>query len=130
MPSPNTLPLFGLTPNIGMITISTANTNRDGTGTIGTVLTAGINGTRVDRIEIIAIGNTTNNIVRLFIDNGSVKKLEKEVLVPLTTPGTTVLTFMSTVSYPNGLVIPSGFFVDASTNNAESYNIIALGADY
>ncbi len=126
----NINPLFTLTPNIGAITISTANTNRDGTGTLGTVLTSGVNGTRIDRVEIIATGNTTNNVIRLFIDNGSTKKLEKEILVPLTTPGTLVLTYLGTVNYPNGLVLPSGYFLDASTNAAESYNIIAFSGDF
>ncbi len=126
----NINPIFTLTPNIGIVTISVANTNRDGTGTFGTIISAGNFGTRIDRIEIAAISSTTNNVIRLFIDNGSTKKLEKEILVPAITPGTLVTVYLGTINYPNGLILPSSWYLDASTNAAESYNIIAFAGDF
>lgn len=130
MASSNINPIFTITPNIGIVTISVANTNRDGTGTFGTIISSGNNGTRIDRVEIAAIGTTTNNVVRLFLDNGSTKKLEKEILVNAITPGTLTTVFLGTINYPNGLVLPSGWFLDASTNASESYNIIAFAGDF
>jgi|SRR6267154_314393 len=62
-------------PRTPLVTISVANTARDGTGTLGIVATApGTpgNGRRFDRIQIIAGGTTTVNVVRLFITQGRV----------------------------------------------------------
>lgn len=57
------------------VTIQTANTARDGTGTLGIVATApptAADGRRFDRIQIQAGGTTTVNVVRLFITQGRV----------------------------------------------------------
>ena len=51
--------------------ISTANTNRNGTGTIGTVFTGAAGGSRIDDITITATGTTTAGVVRLFINDGT-----------------------------------------------------------
>lgn len=126
----NTAPVFTNVANIGLVTISTANTNRDGTGTIGTVLTAGSNGSRIGQVVIIAQGTTTAGMIRLFIHNGTTAFLHKEVAVTAITPSGTVQAFTATVVYPNGLVLPTGYSLRASTHNAESFNVIAEGGNY
>ncbi|MFZ1331203.1 MAG: hypothetical protein WAR83_03395, partial [Flavobacteriales bacterium] len=47
--------------------IDTANSNLDGTGTLGTIVTGTLNGTRINSLSIKAIGNTDNGMIRLFI---------------------------------------------------------------
>lgn len=126
-------PIFVQTPRVAVAAISTANTNRDGSGTIGTILTAGANGTQVDHIDITATGATTAGVVRLFIHNGSTAFLWKEVLVGAITPSTTVAVFQQTVDCSaagNALFLPSGFSLRASTHNAETFNVAAVGGDY
>lgn len=62
-------------PKIGIANISTANANRDGTGTIGTVITATAtttSGTRIDKIVIEATSTTTAGLVRLYLTEGFV----------------------------------------------------------
>lgn len=62
---------YASSPKNGFVTISTANTLRDGTGALGIVTTApSTAGTRFDRIAIQAGGTTTTNVVRLFITKG------------------------------------------------------------
>lgn len=61
---------YAATPKSGVAAISTANANRDGTGTIGVVYTAGNSGARIDKININASGTTTAGIVRLYITKG------------------------------------------------------------
>jgi hypothetical protein len=132
----NTNPIFGLTPNLGALAtarISTANTNRDGTGTLGTVLTGGTNGSRVDRIVITATATTTAGMVRLFISDGTNIRLWKEIAVSAITPSGTVAAFTSTISSPDSnplLVLPVNYVLKAGTNNAESFDVIAHGADF
>src|ERR1700743_191257 len=61
--------------------ISTANSNRDGTGTLGTVLTAGANGTLIPSVVVKAQGNTTAGAIRLFIFDGTNTRLFTEISV-------------------------------------------------
>lgn len=126
----NIQPIYTLTPNDGPVLISAANTGRDGTGTLYDVVTAGANGTRIDHAEIVATGTTTNNVVRLFLYNGTSNFLYREILITAITPSTTVAVASAIVTFTNGLVIPTGWKLRASTNNAESYNVFAFGGDY
>jgi hypothetical protein len=102
--------------------VSTANTNRNGTGTIVTVFTAGSNGSRIDDIYITATGTTTAGVVRLFLNDGTNTYLFEEILVTAITPSTTVQVFQS-VQLNLGLILANGWSLRASTNNAETFNI-------
>jgi hypothetical protein len=46
------------TANTGMVKISTANSNLDGSGTLGTVLTGASNGTLIKTVTVKATSNT------------------------------------------------------------------------
>lgn len=125
-------PIFVQAMRHAAAAISTANTNRDGTGTIGTIFTAGSNGSLIDHIDVNAVGSTTAGVVRLFIHNGSTAFLWKELLVGAITPSATVKVFEASVdcSRPeNRLELPSGWSLRASTHNAESFNVHAFGGD-
>lgn len=107
--------------------ISTANTNRNGTGTIATVMTGATNGTRIDDIYIVATGTTTAGVVRLFISDGSNVRLWQEILVSAVTPSTTIAVW-SAALINQGLILESGWSLQASTNNAETFNVIVTRA--
>jgi hypothetical protein len=107
--------------------ISTANTNRNGTGTIGTVMTGATNGTRIDDIYIVATGTTTAGVVRLFISDGTNVRLWQEILVSAVTPSTTVQVWSYTL-LNQALILESGWSLQASTNNAETFNVIVTRA--
>lgn len=128
----NTSPIFTLTPVVGCVAIATANTNRDGTGTIGTVLTAGINGTRISRVSIKATVSTTAGVIRLFVYTGAVYFLWREITTTALTVSATVNSFEYNLELlaERALVLPSGYSLRASTEKAENYNIIAEGGDY
>jgi hypothetical protein len=126
----NTTPIFTITPKVGMVQVSVANTNRDGTGTLGTVITGATNGTRINRIDIVAIVTTTAGMVRLFISDGTNHRLWKEVPVTAITPSATVAAFSGSVVPTEPLILPSGYSLRASTHNAETFNVIAHAGDY
>lgn len=78
MAAPNTSPIYSLTPNIAGVAPSAANTNSDGTGTIGTNIfkawTAGAQGSYISVIRWSAVGtaaatNTTATVGRIFISS-------------------------------------------------------------
>jgi hypothetical protein len=108
---------------------ATANTNRDGaTGVYTTIFTAGSSGSRIDDIYIVATGaSTTAGVIRLFIHNGTAGFLWQEILVTATTPSTTVAVWSYTL-LNQGLVIPTGYSLRASTNNAEGFNVLVTRA--
>lgn len=113
---------YAATPRAALAQVSTANTNRDGTGTIATVLTAGASGSRVDDIVVTATGTTTAGMVRLFINDGSNTRLWTEIPVTAVVPSGTVQAFTSSL-LNQALLLPSGYSLRASTNNAETFNV-------
>lgn len=122
-----TTPAYANTPVSAAINIVTANTARDGTGTLGTLITAAANGTRVDDIYISATATTTAGVIRLFISDGTNNRLISEILVTAVTPSTTVSTW-STTLVNLGIVLQTGYLLKVSTNNAESFNVVATRA--
>lgn len=126
---------YASTPKCGIGQISTANTNRDGTGTIGTIFTAGASGSRIDAINIKATGTTTAGMIRLFIHDGANARLLTEVPVIAITPSGTLPSWeaqlnTNTMTQVLPLVLPTGYSLRAATNNAETFNVIALGGDF
>lgn len=126
---------YASTPKCGIGQISTANTNRDGTGTIGTVFTAGASGSRIDAIDIKAIATTTAGMIRLFIHDGTNARLLTEIPVLAATPSATVPAWevqlnTNSMSQVLPIVLPTGYSLRASTEKAETFNIIAFGGDF
>lgn len=114
-----------------LIEISTANTNRDGTGTLGTLTTGTTDGVVVESITITATGTTTAGMIRFFlsIDGGSTKKLICEKTVIAKTPSASLNAFSTLVPELAGLVLlTTNTILYASTNNAETFNVFAQKA--
>jgi hypothetical protein len=125
-----TAPVFVGVPKTWQAAISAANTNRDGTGTLVTLVSAGASGSRIDRLRIVASGTTTVGVVRFFLNDGTNKYLIKERLVTALTPSTSVAVFEDEVSFGDGLALPNGWSLMASTHNAEAFKVFAQGGDY
>ena len=111
---------------------TTANTNRDGTGTLVTVFTAASSsaGSRIDRIAINATGTTTAGMIRLFVANGggSSIRLIREIPVVATTASATQPAFNVEVVFDNGLILENGATLRAGTQIANPFNITPIVA--
>jgi hypothetical protein len=118
-----TSPQYAATVKSAQVQIATANTARDGTGTVGTLVTGATNGTRIDDITICAAGTTTAGVIRMFIHDGTVFRLLAEFLVTAVTPSTTVAVW-SLPLYNMGIVLASGWSLRFSTNAAETFNVV------
>ncbi|BDI27980.1 hypothetical protein CCAX7_000310 [Capsulimonas corticalis] len=125
----STAPIFTATPVISSAQISTANTNRDGTGTLADIATGATNGTRIDRITVIATGTTSAGMVRLYIYDGTNNRLWKEVPITAIAPTAAISAFASVLP-AQALILPNGYKLRASTHNAETFNVIAEGGSY
>jgi hypothetical protein len=124
-----TQPAFATVPRIGLAQVSGINTNRDGTGTIVTVITGVAAGTRIAEVVVEATVTTTAGMVRLYLFDGTNTRLFDEVAIAAATPSASVRTTRVSTVYTN-LILPSASWqLRASTHNAEAINVIALGAD-
>jgi hypothetical protein len=123
-----TAPSYAATPRRKTVQISTANTNRDGTGTLGTSLAGGTNGTVIKKIEIVAPGTTTAGMIRAFIDDGTNVRLLREWPIVAITPSATVPCVQLEIE-PRDLILLSTDTLKFSTHNAETFNIHVTGGD-
>lgn len=120
--------------------VSTANTNRDGSGTIVDILTAGNGGTRIETIGYRARGVTTAGVIRWFGHNGSAYFLLPEdwaelTVAPVAAPGVSQPSAAAVRRTVLGdanplLYLPAGWKLAAATHNGESFNVFASGADF
>jgi hypothetical protein len=120
-------PQYASTPINGAVNIATANALRDGTGTLGTLITASGNGMRVDDIYITATGTTTAGTVRMFLSNGTTNYLIQELIVSAVTVSATVPAWSQPIN-SKGLVLQSGWSLKFSTEKAESFNVVITRA--
>lgn len=99
---------------------ATANTNVDGsTGTYTTILTAGTNGAKIERIQINTVGTTVAEKVRLFLQG----KLYGEYTFAAATPSNTVTILTQNIDCSqsgNALYLASGDVLKANVNTGTS----------
>lgn len=131
----NTTPIMILTPKASKVRISTANTNRDGTGTLGVIHTAGSNGSFFKCLRIQAEGTTTAGVVRIYVQAAGAgnHELIHEALVSAVTPSTTVQAFNYDWFGPGGcgIALSATDVLECSTHNAETFSVHAVGGgDY
>lgn len=126
-------PRFTRVPNVELASLGTANTNRDGTGTIATVLTAGAEGTKIPEIKLKASSDPADCTVVFYIHDGSNFWAFDEYDMGNPAAGSaTVASFQASILYDN-LVLEPGWTLRASitaTPTAGVVYVIALGGDY
>lgn len=127
-------PTFFGTPRLGSGLLSVANANRDGSGSIVAILTAGANGTRLETANIKARDTTTGGMVRFFMFDGtSTYRLLHEEPVLAVTPSGILASFAAAIDWTQpGLFrfLPSPWSIVAATHNAEAIFVEVWGADF
>jgi len=126
-----TTPNFASTARMATASISAANTGRDGTGTIVTVMAGVAAGTRIFEVDYTATVTTTAGMCRLFLssDSGTTWKLFDEISVAAATPSASVKATRVATQYTNLILPSSSWVLGASTHNAEAAVVTALGGD-
>lgn len=116
--------------NTGFVTISTANSNLDGTGTTAHLLTAGNSGTLLKTLIIKAQTSTQQGMIRLFLRNFSNNNYNiiSEIPIPIVTKSATDCSFQMTV--PLNYPMLAGDKIYVSTQVADTFNIIAEGLNW
>jgi hypothetical protein len=144
--SANTIPVFPLAQNVSWGTVTTANTAKDGTGTVVTVFTAGLEGSKIDQIKVRALGTNIATVIRFFINNGSANSIAaNNTLVHETTIPATTLSEVAALS-DNDITIaknagevavpipylPAGYKINVTigTSVAAGLQVTVFGSNY
>lgn len=125
-------PAYAATPRVDIAAISSANTNRDGTGSITTLATAVAAGTKWTSITVNATSTTTAGMVRIFIsvNSGSTWRLYDEIPVVAVTPSASAPAFRIKRNYEDLALYGTTQSIGITTHNAESFHVTAHGADF
>lgn len=134
----NTSPIFSRVgqTDVGQ-TIATANTAKDGTGTVVTVFTAdATEGGFVEKIVFQPIGTNIATAARIFINNGATNATpaNNAYFTDVTLPATTIseVASMPSVTVQLGLALPAGYKINITigTTVAAGYAVVAVGGKY
>jgi hypothetical protein len=134
----NQNPIFTLTPETswGATAITTANTAKDGTGTVLGVFTAGANGSYVQRVRFRPSGTSVQTVARLFINNGSTNATAANNILfdEITLSAITLSETAAQPSFeiPMNFAIPAGYVLNITigTTVAAGWYVSAIGGDY
>ena len=131
----NTSPIFALTPETAIVTVTAATTDRTGatTANLSDLLTAATDGTKITQIGAKVAGTNTACLVLIFITDtaGANPKLYDELaLDPIT--ATTLVTSERQVTAYSDLQLKAGQKVLAGITVAQTdgVNIFAIKGDY
>lgn len=138
----NTNPIFAGAPNsdISGATLTTANTAKDGTGTVSIVFTAGAFGGRVDYLKIRALGTNTATVLRVFLNNGSSTSVatNNKLITEMTIAATTLSEIAALadnllpLGWIDGMVIKAGYRITVAigTTVAAGLDVSGFGGDF
>lgn len=110
----NTAPIFTLTPKVTSARVSVANTASDGSGTLGTLFTAGANGSRIERLRYAnsqaTAAASSNMVIRWFLtDTGGINPmLLLEIALAAATRSVSAVGASGSYTFSGGLIIASG----------------------
>jgi hypothetical protein len=129
----NNDPVFAKTPKHSAVAVSAANTSLDGSGTITTLLTAGVDGAIVTSLKCWGTATSTAKRCNLFLstDGGTTWKLhESALMTAYTVANTTVQTPVTFVDKSNpdaAIVLPASAKVGVTVQVAEA---VVFTAEY
>ena len=99
-------PAFISAPRIGRLSLSTANTATDGTGTINDLIVGVAAGTRVLSVNVQGTATTVAALVNLFLWDGTQWDLFDQFTISATTGSNTTKAYRLVTAYTD-LVLPS-----------------------
>ena len=125
-------PAFISTPRIGRLSLSTANTVTDGTGTINDLIAGVAAGTRVLSVNVQGTVTTAASLVNLFLWNGTTWDLFDQITISLVNGSSTAKSYRLVTAYTD-LVLPSATWKLGATitvaPSSGTVRVFAFGGD-
>ena len=132
----NTVPIYPLTPKPSWDTETAANNTYTGTGTVGTVFTAGANGSYVSAIKLKPNGTNVASVARFFLNNGSDNNTaaNNTLIGEISLPATTAIATAALIelALPLNIPIPASYRIMwvLGTAVAAGWTATAIAGDY
>ena len=138
----NTAPIFSTKGSIqwNPAILNTANTAKDGTGTVATVATGNAAGNAagnlIQKLVARALGTNVATVLRVFINNGSTNAtaLNNSLIAEMTLPATTLSEVAALPDYvlPLDLILPAGYKINCTigTAVAAGFALTVMGGEY
>lgn len=133
----NKEPIYTLTPVLSWAAaIATANTAKDGTGTVATVYTAGANGSFVQKLIARPTGTNTASVLRVFANNGSTNATagNNSFIADISLPAITnsEVAAQQVVELFLNIGLPAGYKINCTigTTVAAGWAVSAVGGDF
>jgi len=134
----NVNPIFTLVPKTdwGPNAITTANTAKDGTGTVLTVFTAGADGSYVQRVRFRPSGTSVQTVARLFINNGSTNATAANNIlfdeITLSAIAISETAAQPSFEIPLNFALPAGYKLNITigTSVAAGWYVSTVGGNY
>lgn len=136
----NTSPIFTLNGNFLPTRISAANTASDGSGTLVTLVTSGVDGTRVDGVRFRnsqATAATSSAMVhKIFLTNtsGTNPRLIGEIATPAATRSTSAIGSTSIFIFDQPIIMKSGQIMSVCQSVyagvQDQFDVIAYAGDF
>lgn len=127
---------YASTPKFGSAVLTTADTSLTAPTTVGTIVSAGASGTRIDYIEVMGVATTVAGLINLFVYDGTNYILWQQIPVQAITTATTTPSYTAAIS-SNGnanvmpLTLPTGYSLRATTTVAQTgVRVTAYGGDF
>jgi hypothetical protein len=132
----NVQPIFPDAPKVNGGSLTAANVAKDGTGTVVTLFTAGVDGAFIQEVHAIPLGTNTASVLRLFLNNGSDPTvatnniLWRELSLPASSASE--VAEKTPASLTINRAIPAGYRITATigTTVAAGWTVSVLGGDY
>jgi hypothetical protein len=138
----NTAPIFSALGSIqwAPAALTSANTAKDGTGTVTTIATGNVAGNNAGNFmqKLIArpLGTNVATVLRVFINNGAVNTTaaNNTLIAELTLPATALSEVSAQPDFvlPLNFVLPAGYKINCTlgTAVAAGYQVTAVGGQY
>lgn len=125
-------PLYAQSAKKTRAALGTANSNRDGTGTLATIAIGVSGGTVANVVSICATGTVTEGMVRFYSNDATNKTLIGELYVQAWAPSATKPILMMSFKIPeaNRNLATTNDSLMASTQNAETFHLETSFANY
>jgi hypothetical protein len=136
----NTTPIFTQAGNFIPARISAANTGSDGSGTLVTLVTAGVDGTRVDGVRFrnaqVTLAASSNMVHRIFLTNtsGTSPRLIGEIATAAATRSSSAIGATSIFTFDQPIIMKSGQIMSVCQSiyagAQDQVDVVAYAGDY
>lgn len=122
-------PAFAVTPRIGSVSVSSAETSLTEPTNFGTLITGVTAGTRVSEIVVKVAAGFAAAVVRVFLYDGTTYFLFDEITLTAVASSNTAASARVSTLYNNLILPSSSWSVRVTTTIAQATHVTALGAD-